>query len=778
MHSHISSLLTGIILATGCFVARPASAAGVIPNDPILSQQWYLRTIGATNAWATSTGSSNIVVAVIDTGVDYTHPDLAPNMWRNPGETGLDTNGNDKATNGLDDDGNGYVDDVHGIDALSGRGDPMDGGFYVPSSAPVYHGTSTAGIIGAVGNNGIGIAGINWSVRIMAIKVFEGDNTAPALRSPAFRAVRTAWDYVLQMKRRGVPIRVVTDGTHLIAESRSLREIVATALEEGILTVIPAGNDSLDHDVFSIASDVAPLLTVAASTDTDALASFSNFGKGSVHLVAPGVSIWTLNKGGGYTTHSGTSVSFPMVAGTAALLFAARPELTPDEVKAAILGSTDPIPGLRDKVITGGRLNLARAMQYLSEANPPAIAVTALPFGQRTPADAPIQVTFSRPMNPNSVENAFAITPPARGSFSWSADHRSFAFVPDLPFDRTTNYSVRISGSAQDETGGTLDGNFNRLREGSPIDDYVWTFRFPVVNDYLEDAQPLAGSSGTIAGNNRYSTWQWEDGEPVVETFYDPLALDFLASVWYRWTPPASEGWFTFDVSSAAFDSYLAVYTGDEPSRLRFVTGNDNYGARINSRISFLINPDTNYLVQVIGKSGLQLGQSGPFTLRWFPTPSPSVLSFNPATGYPGQFITLFGSNFTGATRVLFNGLPTTFTLSTNAAFTDLQLTAILPPGATTGPLTIETPHGNFTTTSNLTVITLPRLTIQQLPAPNLVELSWPSTTGFNLQRTDTLTSTSTWAAASAVATRLVNGIRYVTVTNAVPNRFFRLHRP
>src|SRR5207244_2135070 len=96
---------------------RPPSL--VIPNDPMFSQQWYLKKIGATNAWATTTGSTNIVVAIIDTGVDYTHPDLAANMWRNPGETGLDDQGRDKATNGIDDDNNGYVDDVYGVDAVN-----------------------------------------------------------------------------------------------------------------------------------------------------------------------------------------------------------------------------------------------------------------------------------------------------------------------------------------------------------------------------------------------------------------------------------------------------------------------------------------------------------------------------------------------------------------------------------------------------------------------------------------------------------------------------------
>ncbi|MCW5557899.1 MAG: S8 family serine peptidase, partial [Verrucomicrobiae bacterium] len=188
--------------------------APVIPDDPRYRSQWNLGKIGMEQAWAITTGSTNVVVAVIDTGVDYTHPDLAANMWRNPGESGIDAQGRDKATNGIDDDGNGYVDDVHGISTLDHSGDPMDRGLFgggvngVPAGLVDYHGSGAAGIIGAVGNNQNGIAGINWTARILAISARAGDLDLERGNSLVAHFLE-GYDYLLAMKGHGVNIRVV-----------------------------------------------------------------------------------------------------------------------------------------------------------------------------------------------------------------------------------------------------------------------------------------------------------------------------------------------------------------------------------------------------------------------------------------------------------------------------------------------------------------------------------------------------------------------------------------
>jgi subtilisin family serine protease len=757
--------------------AQRFALQSLTPNDPRYNSQWYLPRIGAPAAWDITTGNSNVVVVIFDTGVDYTHPDLAPNMWRNPGETGLDDQGHDKATNGIDDDGNGYVDDVYGIDVLNDTGDPMDVGVWEtptwPATNALFHGTLIAGLIGAVGNNGVGIAGLNWSVRIMAIRHLGGDGAVPITNF--WSSHLAAWDYMLGMKRRGVNIRVANHSYGGALQNGAVREAIAMAGDEGILSVCGAGNNAANGDLFSLlpaSFNLPSIISVAATTESDALASFATFGASTVDLAAPGVNIISTSKGSNYMTASGTSFSAPLVGAAAALLLAVNPDLTVDELRAALLGSVDQPASLRGKVTTNGRLNVARALEYLTNANPPAIVITALPAGQRTLTNAPIHVTFNRPMNRASVENAFSIQPPIAGVFAWTNEDRSFAFHHDTPFDSATNYVVRIAGTAQDAVGGTLDGDFDRIREGSQADDFVWTFRFPIPNDDFASAQWLTGASGSLQASNRYAFLELDEPAHVLG---DGRYLG--ASVWYRWTPLQS-GWFTFDLTSGtAFDSMLAVYVGDRIDRLASVGGNDNYGNSTNSRVSFSAETGTIYSIVVLGKSQVDPNQAGNFNLRWYPTPAPFITSFAPATAYGGQQITLNGTNFTGATRVLFNGVPATFTFSTNAALADLQLTAIVPMGATPGPITVETPHGNFTTSSNFNALILPTLAIRTLPG-NLVEVSWPSTPNFSFQRADSLSATSIWTNAATISARLVNGIRYVTVTNAVPNRFFRLYRP
>jgi len=245
-------------------------------------------------------------------------------------------------------------------------------------------------------------------------------------------------------------------------------------------------------------------------------------------------------------------------------------------------------------------------------------------------------------------------------------------------------------------------------------------------------------------------------------------------SLWYQWTPPEPGGWYTFDLTSGtAFDSLLIVYTGDQLDHLVTVAGNDNYGTRIQSRVSFAATPGTNYSFVVAGKSEFDPTLAGPFTLRWYPTTPPSFTGtqFSPTSGMPGTTVTLFGTNFTGATSVLFNGTSASFTnaLTNNL---DLRITAVVPPDAISGPITIVTPHGNVTSTATFQVRP-PPLTVRSISTSEY-EITWPATgNAFVLEVSETLTAGS-WTPVVQVP-RVENGQSKLTLVAPVGHRFYRL---
>ena len=327
--------------------------ADAVPNDPRFTDLWGLHNVGqnggtvdadidAPEAWDIETGSANVVVAVIDTGVDYRHQDLSDNMWRNPGETPGDL---------VDNDGNGYVDDYYGIDTANNDTNPID---------DAGHGSHCSGTIGGVGNNSVGVAGVNWTVRIMALKFL--DEYGSGWTSDAVECM----EYVVMMKaEHGVNIKLTSNSWGGGGYSQALKDVIQASGNEGMLFIAAAGNDAVNTDIiphYPSSYDLSNIVSVAATDRNDALASFSNHGMVTVDLAAPGVSILSTTPNNTYSYYNGTSMATPHVAGAAALLWADDPSLGPLDVKEILVGNVDPIPALIGRVLSEGRLNVHEAI--------------------------------------------------------------------------------------------------------------------------------------------------------------------------------------------------------------------------------------------------------------------------------------------------------------------------------------------------------------------------------------------------------------------------------
>ena len=347
------------------------------PNDPQFTSNgmYGLTKISAPQAWDLTTGSLAVVVADIDTGMRYTHQDLAPNAWTNPGEI---------AGNGVDDDNNGFIDDIYGWDFFYNDSNPIDdaGG----------HGTHTAGTIGAAGNNLLNVVGVNWNVKIMPIKIYSPNGT-----DSTSAMLVNAYNYVRMMKLRGVNIRVTNNSYGGCGEACGYDQATKDALDAmgdaGILNVFAAGNANVNNDTNASPSYPAvytspSILAVASSTSTDARSSFSSWGPISVDLAAPGSGILsTYNSSDTATaTLSGTSMATPHTAGAAALLSAYNPNLSVASLKATLMNTVDVITtptNWSQFVKSGGRLNVFAALQNqtICTFTPSAAAVTATTKG-------------------------------------------------------------------------------------------------------------------------------------------------------------------------------------------------------------------------------------------------------------------------------------------------------------------------------------------------------------------------------------------------------------
>jgi subtilisin family serine protease len=308
-------------------------------NDPMFSRSYGIRLIDSHKSWSAFTfGSRDVVVAVIDTGVDYTHEDLANNIWHNPNEI---------ANNGIDDDNNGFIDDIYGWNFAEGNNNPYDDN---------KHGTHVAGTIGALANNGLGTIGVSPRVSIMACKFLNKDgwgSTDAAIRSVTYAVMNGA--------------KVLNNSWGGGGFSQPMVEAIDVAKQAGVLFVAAAGNYNQDNDatpLYPASYTNDNIISVAATDYYDEKASWSNYGKTTVDLAAPGVSVFSTMPRSLYGTLSGTSMATPHVSGAAALLWAHKPTLNVQELKNLILTTAEPVSSMRGITVSGARLNIYNAMAF------------------------------------------------------------------------------------------------------------------------------------------------------------------------------------------------------------------------------------------------------------------------------------------------------------------------------------------------------------------------------------------------------------------------------
>jgi len=519
--------------------------------------------IDAPEAWDIRTSASSVVVAVIDTGVRTTHEDLAANMWRNPGESG-----GGRENNGRDDDGNGYVDDVFGINARTNSGNPTDDN---------GHGTHCAGTIGAIGNNGLGVTGVAWSVQIMALKFLSA--AGAGTDSDAIECI----DYA---RRMGAQILSNSWGGG--PSNSALGVAISATRNAGLIFVAAAGNEASDNDrvaAFPANYDFDNVVSVAATDRRDQLATFSNYGASTVDLAAPGVEIrstWHTSDSS-YQSISGTSMATPHVAGALALIKAQFPNETAQQLISRLLASTDPLTSLARKCRTGGRLNLARALSgaAVAPANDAFANRIVLPSGNATTG------VFSGNATREAGEPTHAGRTGARSVWwSWTAPVSGATEVSTLGSDYDTLLAVYTGTTVN---GLTLIGSNDNLSASNTASRVAFnavagqvyaivvdgsggatslTISQSIGNDAFARRATLLGDNFRILTNNAGATR--EVGEP------NHAGQTGGRSLWWQWTSPFSGRVMLSTSGSDAVDTLLAVYTGTVLSTLTEVASDDD----------------------------------------------------------------------------------------------------------------------------------------------------------------------------------------------------------
>jgi subtilisin family serine protease/outer membrane protein assembly factor BamB len=602
--------------------------ADATPNDPrfLAGDQWALRNLGqsggkagadikAEAAWDIQSSASGVIVAVLDSGIRVTHEDLATSLWTNPGEAGS------RGQNNSDDDANGYIDDVNGINSTIplnalGNGSPIDA---------AGHGTAVASVIAGAGNNALGMTGVAWNANLMALRFLDASGFG--LISDEVECI----DYAIAKKAQ-----VINASFGGSAFSQTLFSALKRARDVGIIVVCSAGNDAENNDLvphYPSSYLLDNIVAVAASTRTDDLASYSDYGAGLIDLAAPGSSILCASaaSNNGYQTLSGTSFSAPMVSGAIALLRAKFPNDNHRETINRLLRSVDVLPAFNGKVSTGGRLNLAAALgstntrpfnddfakrgiitgenvfaRGASQGSTREVGETvhggtagngSLWWSWTAPRAGAVTLTTEGSAIDTLVEVYTGAALGALTSVAKNDDESASLKTSKLTFTVTAGTTYQIAIDNKNNDGGGL---------------IAFTLSLLSNNDNFDSAQLVSGRSWNVAGDNRSATR--ESKEPTI------LNNAGGHSLWYKWVAPATRN-YHLSSFSADFNTMVAIYTGTsiaaglDEVKASVTDGDSNY-TQSSAGFTFKATAGTAYYIAIDSEvSSTGSSTAGTFTL-------------------------------------------------------------------------------------------------------------------------------------------------------------------
>jgi len=597
-----------------------------LPDDPGFANQWQFDNTGQTvggqsgiigadvsalEAWDITIGSHDVIVGVIDSGIDFNHPDLAPNIWRNPGEI---------AGNGIDDDGNGFIDDVSGWDFSSGDNSAQD---------TEGHGTFVSGLIGAAGNNGIGITGTAWNVSILPVKASSGGFfTLESLVSSHDYLTMMIEEYGHNIVASNASYRGINDTFYEDAPEGfdAERDAIARFVATGAAFVAGAGNDSFDLDnpdftAFPASYNIPGLISVAATDNRDTLAGFSNWGAKRVDFAAPGQLVYSTVLGSSYGFGSGTSYSTPIVTGAVALLKSFRPNASATEIRQALIDGSDVLPSLQGRVVAGGRINLARSLQIIGTDGPVAIGFDPGPVTPRIDPDTglpidTITVTFNKDIDASTLDASAALLTFAGPDGIMGTGDDDSGLVPvtdvelragetrvvDIHLDLTGvpqqrlplgHYQLTLfAGTPGDPKFQDLDGNLLN-GDSSGGDDAEYDFEVVGVGGNLEPNDTMASATPVVFGGSGDATYS-------SVTLGDGLSAGLDVDL-YKITLPRG-GLITAEVIAANLDipsdldSYLRLFDANGVE----LAANDQFYGR-DSFLDYFVTTGGTYFVGVSG---------------------------------------------------------------------------------------------------------------------------------------------------------------------------------